>query len=199
MRPCSAHNLMYPVDPVTPMPRALHALLALGLACLIALAAAPALACPGDGLLPGSLDLARAEARDARWLRREIESRLPCREAPGSALACMCRPVVELDLVLPASWLERPASAQSAAAKRRQAALRRALLAVGDVAQVQLRLPVRPGRDDRVKLQPAQTAREARRLLRALAPREVPRRLELVAPEAAGGDGRRYVLRVTFA
>ena len=60
---------------------------------LMAALVTASVACPGDGPASQTVNLGRAEARDAVWLRAAIEPLLPCRDSK-SQLGCMCRPVV---------------------------------------------------------------------------------------------------------
>lgn len=162
-----------------------------------------ALSCAGEPGPPQTINLARAEARDPRWLRDQISSMLPCRDTK-SQLGCMCRPIVDVDLLLPATALERgkgPRAARIAAENRRRLqSVRRALLAVGDVGAVQMRLEYRINSAGKIVLTRPAELREARRVLRVIAPRKAGQSVATVAPPKGRKNtaARHYVVRVTF-
>lgn len=160
-------------------------------------------ACPGDGPAGKSLDLAKAEAADPRWLRDQIGGLLPCRD-DKSQLACMCRPVVEVDIMLPLPAIEQgrgpKARKATADARRRLQSLRRALNALGDVGNVQLRLEYRTTATGKIVLSRPAEIREARRVLRIVTPRSASQTVVGFAPARGKKptSARQHVLRVTF-
>ena len=105
---------------------------------------------------------------------------------------------------MPAQMIDKgkgKAAARTAAeARRKAAALRRTLAAMGDVGNVQFRFEYRTSPSGRlVLLKPAQL-REARRLLRGVAPAGASQTVQgTMAPKGKRpATTAQYVLRVTF-
>lgn len=173
------------------------------IAWALALATTQALACQAAGGPAGRIDLASKEARDPRWLRKQFEALLPCRDT-SSQLACMCRPIIDVDVLLPSDALVRGKGRKGAKAalenRRRFQSLRRALHAVGDVGAVQMRVEYRINSAGKIILTRPAELREARRVLRSIAPREAGQTVTSVAPPKGrrGTAARQHVVRITF-